>query len=87
MKKIGHRPERQAAKTHGTVVEAHSSGPSRGACLARAEVEKCFGRRLSDTEWIKHQRTLIESVLMLARWDEEQQSRARFEGMDPNKAA
>jgi hypothetical protein len=55
-------------------------------CLARAEVEKGLEKQLSDTEWLKHRRTLVEFVAMLARW-EQQQIRANAGAVDPDKAA
>jgi hypothetical protein len=41
--------------------------------LARTVIEQSCGRPLTDGEWAKQRRRLIEFVLTLARWDRERQ--------------
>jgi hypothetical protein len=52
--------------------DAHRAPPSNGELQARAAVERRAGRALSDEEWSKWRRRLLEFAVTLARWDREQ---------------
>ena len=43
--------------------------------VAREVIEQGCGRQLTDGEWAKQRRRLIEFILTLARWDRDQQQR------------
>ena len=43
--------------------------------VAREVIEQSCGRQLTDGEWAKQRRRLIEFILTLARWDRDQQQR------------
>jgi len=43
--------------------------------VARAIIEQRCGRQLTDGEWAKQRRRLIEFIRTLARWDMEQRQR------------
>jgi hypothetical protein len=45
--------------------------PSRAEQAARAVIEQSCGGPLSDGEWAKQRRRLLEFVLTLKRWDRE----------------
>jgi len=62
----------QRATQHSGVKHQEETGSASAERLARAVIEQHCGRRLTDKEWAKQRRRLIEFVLTLARWDLEQ---------------
>jgi hypothetical protein len=73
-----------AALDHNGMARAPSAlkrGKKRLSCssaeqAARAVIEQSCGRQLTDGEWAKQRRRLIEFILTLARWDRERKLQA-----------
>src|SRR5579864_3728205 len=53
--------------------QKEARSPSGAEQLARVVIEQNCGRPLTDGEWAKQRRRLIEFILTLARWDLERQ--------------
>lgn len=52
----------------------NADSPSVAEQAARALIEQSCGRPLSDGEWAKQRRRLLEFVLTLKRWERERQA-------------
>lgn len=44
---------------------------------ARTAIEERFGREITEVEWKREKRNLVEFIQILARWDREQRSSGR----------
>jgi len=60
---------------------------SSGEQVAREVIEQGCGRRLTDGEWAKQRRRLIEFTLTLARWDKGQRQRGEPANIDSDLEA
>jgi hypothetical protein len=56
--------------------------PSASERAARAGVEALRGSPLSDQEWTRQSKRLVEFVKLLARWDSEQRAAAKCAKME-----
>ena len=70
VKMLDHKATPQSRSGVAQQEEARSSSAEQ---VAREVIEQGCGRRLTDGEWAKQRRRLIEFILTLARWDREQQ--------------
>ena len=62
--------------SHSGLKRQKVHSPSGAEQAARAVIEQNRGRPVTDGEWAKERRRLIEFVLTLARWDRERQLQA-----------
>lgn len=71
---IGAEEKRKGGKARvalKTRTEAVVSGAEQ---KARTAIEERFGRKISEVEWKRQKRNLVEFIQILARWDQEQRS-------------
>jgi hypothetical protein len=57
------------ARSGSNTPEDRSGHSSSGERVARAEIETCLSRPLTDAEWATQRNRLVEFVRILRRWD------------------
>jgi hypothetical protein len=79
LKMLDHKATPQGRSGLAQQEEARSSSAEQ---VAREVIEQGCGRQLTDGEWAKQRRRLIEFILTLARWDREQRQRGEPANID-----
>ena len=62
---------------NGTKSGRRDHSPSGAEQPARAVIEQSCGRPLTDGEWARQRRRLLEFVLTLKRWEQEHQAQTK----------